>query len=219
MRHADETLPSRFLPGDREVLTGCGGDNTSDSASAATSLSVADVDPGAYIVSVGDSENPAVGKYYAAPDGSRHLVIADADDKATLIYRRAKGGNWVAAPASTDAVSVKLLRADPVPAAIVEMISVAGMYTTALPSGAAARFTITPEGKVTPGDSACQLSGIVGAHGMPNTLSLKLSAADCGTLPANVNGILAVDTDYRPAAFRLIADDGNRIVDLWAYRD
>ncbi|WP_455286537.1 FAD-binding oxidoreductase [Cupriavidus necator] len=43
--------------------------------------------------------------------------------------------------------------------------------------------------------------------------------ADCGTLLANVNGILAVDTDYLPAAFRLIADDGNRIVDLWAYPD
>ncbi|UIF90339.1 hypothetical protein [Cupriavidus sp. UYPR2.512] len=203
------------------LLAGCGGNDASDNTTppATASLSVTDLDPGAYVVSVGDADNPTVGKYYAGTDGSRYLALADAEDKATTIYRRDKNGSWVAAPGADAAANVKLLRQDPVPAASVDAGSVAGSYTAVLPSGASASFTVSAEGKITPGASACQLSGALSAHAMPNTLSLKLSASACGTVPATATGVLAIDTDYQPAAFRLIADDGGRVVDLWAYRD
>ncbi|RWA56931.1 hypothetical protein AU476_01750 [Cupriavidus sp. UYMSc13B] len=203
------------------VLAGCGGNDSPDNTTptSAATLSVMDLDPGAYVVSVGDADNPTVGKYYAGTDGSRYLALADAEDKATTIYRRDKYGSWVAAPGADAAANVKLLRQDPVPAASVDAGSVAGSYTAVLPSGASASFTVSAEGKITPGASACQLSGALSAHAMPNTLGLKLSASACGMVPATATGVLAIDTDYQPAAFRLIADDGGRVVDLWAYRD
>lgn len=203
------------------ALAGCGGNDAPDNTTppATASLSVTDLEPGAYVVSVGDADNPTVGKYYAGADGSRYLALADAEDKATIIYRRDKGGSWVAAPGADAAASVRLLRQDPMPAASVEPGSVAGSYTVVLPSGASASFTVTADGKIAPGASGCQLSGTVAAHAMPNTLSLKLAASACGMVPASATGVLAIDTDYQPAAFRLIADDGGRVVDLWAYRD
>ena len=202
-------------------LAACGGNDAPDNGAppATATLSVTDLEPGAYVVSVGDADNPTVGKYYAGTDGSRYLALADAEDKATAIYRRDKGGSWVAAPGADASASVRLLSQAAVPAASVELASVAGTYTTVLPTGASATFTVTGEGKIAPGASACQLSGTLAAQAMPNTLSLKLSTSACGTLPASASGVLAIDTDYQPAAFRLIADDGGRVVDLWAYRD
>ncbi|WP_232232446.1 hypothetical protein [Cupriavidus sp. amp6] len=43
-----------------------------------------------------------------------------------------------------------------------------------------------------------------------------------GTMPpptAAVSLRSPTRTTYAPAAFRLLADDGSRVVDLWAYRD
>lgn len=202
-------------------LAACGGNDAADNGAppAAATLSVTDLEPGAYVVSVGDADKPTVGKYYAGTDGSRYLALADAEDKATVIYRRDKGGSWVAAPGADASASVKLLSHASVPAASVDPGSVAGAYTTVLPSGASASFTVTAEGKIAPGASACQLSGTLAAQAMPNTLRLTLSTSACGTLPASATGVLAIDADYQPAAFRLIADDGGRVVDLWAYRD
>lgn len=202
-------------------LAACGGNDAPESSAppATATLSVTDLDPGAYVVSVGDADNPTVGKYYAGTDGSRYLALADAEDRATTIYRRDKNGSWVAAPGADGSASVKLLSHAAMPAASVEPASVAGSYTTVLPTGASASFTVTAEGKIAPGASACQLAGTLAAQAMPNTLNLKLSTSACGTLPASATGVLAIDADYQPAAFRLIADDGGRVVDLWAYRD
>ncbi|UDM53480.1 hypothetical protein [Cupriavidus sp. MP-37] len=202
-------------------LAACGGNDAPESNSppATATLSVTDLDPGAYVVSVGDAGNPTVGKYYAGTDGSRYLALADAEDKATAIYRRDRNGSWVAAPGVDVSASVKLLSRAAVPAASIDPASVAGTYTTVLPTGASASFTVTAEGKIAPGASACQLSGTLAAQAMPNTLNLKLSTSACGTLPASATGVLAIDADYQPAAFRLIADDGGRVADLWAYRD
>ncbi|NOV22197.1 hypothetical protein E5S69_01455 [Cupriavidus necator] len=201
-------------------LAACGGSDAPDhTAPPAAALSVTDLDPGAYVVSVGDADNPTVGKYYAGTDGSRYLALADAEDKATTIYRRDQNGSWLAAPGADTSASVKLLSQASVPATSVDPASVAGIYTTVLPSGASASFTVTAEGKLAPGASACQLSGTLAAQAMPNTLRLQLSTSACGTLPASATGVLAIDADYQPAAFRLLADDGGRVVDLWAYRD
>jgi len=203
------------------ALAACGGDDAPGTTSPGTSasLSVTDLEPGAYVVGVGDADNPTVGKYYAATDGSRFLALADADDKATAIYRRDKNAGWVAAPGAQAGASVTLLRHDAVPAAAIEPGTVAGSFTAALPAGGSAVFSVTAEGKIVAGASACQLSGSVAAHAMPNTLALKLSTSACSGLPASATGVLAVDSDYAPAAFRLLADDGSRVVDLWAYRD
>jgi hypothetical protein len=41
-----------------------------------------------YAVSSGDAASPVEGKYYAAADGSRLLVLNDGGQKAASLYRR-----------------------------------------------------------------------------------------------------------------------------------
>ena len=71
-------------------LSGCGDDDPV--------VTVDDLDTGAYVVSVGDANAPTVGRYFAAADGSRLLVLEDATTRAQQSYRRAAGGSWVAVP-------------------------------------------------------------------------------------------------------------------------
>ena len=191
-------------------LAACGGDD-------APTVAVTDLAAGAYTVSVGDANAPTVGKYYAAADGSRLLVLADSNDQATQLYRRAPGAAWVAVPVLGN-TTVALLRSDALPVAAVTVAAQAGSYTTLLATGGVASFTVSATGDITAGTSACKLSGKLAVGSLPNTLALTLSAQVCGSLPASSTGVLAVDADYAPAV-RLVADNGTQLLDLWAYRE
>lgn len=193
------------------ALAACGGDD-------GPKVAVTDLPAGHYTVSVGDANAPTVGKYYAASDGSRLLVLANSNDQATQLYRRAVGANWVAVPTAGQDTSVSLLRSDALPVAAVNLAAMAGNYTTALAAGGVASFAVNASGDITAGTSACKLSGKLSAGVLPNTLALSLSAQACGSLPASSTGVLAVDVDYAPA-LRLVADNGVQLLDLWAYRE
>ena len=188
---------------------------------ATPKLSVDDLPTGSYIVSTGDAGAPTVGKYYAAADGSRLLVFGDSDDRARQAYRRDAGGAWVGVPASDKDVAVTLLQSHAVADAGVDASKLAGRYRTQTTAGVVADFSVTAEGAIVAGSSACKLSGKLSAGVLPNTLKLSLSASTeaCGGLPATASGVLALDTDYAPARFRLLADNGSQLVDLWAYAE
>ncbi|GAB2486041.1 hypothetical protein GCM10027082_41260 [Comamonas humi] len=200
------------------ALAGCGG--SGGDTPAAPRLVVDDLAPGAYIASLGERANPTVGKYYAAEDGSRYLVVADGLDQATAIYRRATtGGDWVAVPGGQPAGAVKLLGHTRLPAAAVQPAQLAGSYRVRLPSGTSARFSIAADGKITPLGSACQISGQIAAHALPNSARLSLASSGCGNLLESGTGIAAIDADYAPAALRLLVDNGSKLGELWAYAD
>jgi hypothetical protein len=67
------------------------------------------------------------------------------------------------------------------------------------------------------GASACKISGKLSQGVLPNTLALSLNTASCGSAPTSARGVLAVDSDFSPAVFRLLADDGSKLLDLLAY--
>lgn len=184
-------------------------------------VSISELGAGVYTVSTGDAESPVTGRYYAGADGRRLLVLSGSDDVATRHYRRTDAlSAWVALPAPSADVSVTLLRSDAVSSATVPVASMAGSYVLQVASGVVASFKVSAEGQIVAGSSGCKLTGKLGASSLPNTLAFTLSASDCGTLPATSTGVLAVDTDYAPAAFRLMGDDGKTtVLDLWAYRE
>lgn len=202
------------------ALSACGGDGNGIRPPVVT---VTDLAAGSYIVSVGDANAPTVGKYYAGADGSRELVLAGSDDRATQLYRRASNGSagaasWVAVPPSDKDVSVTLLRSDATLNSTLTLAPFAGSYVTQVAAGVTASFTVNATGDIVAGTSACKLSGKLSSGSLPNTLQLSLAATACGTtLPATSNGLLVVDTDYAPARFRLVADNGAQLLDLWAY--
>ena len=206
------------------ALTGCGGGGSSNGngappAPSSPKVSVQDLAPGSYIVSVGDANAPTVGKYYAGADGSRLLLLAKPDDRLDRLYKRdAAASAWVAIPAPQHDVQLSLLRSDALVAQAADPAALAGNYAAALSDGAPARFSIAASGAITALDTACKLSGQLGAGTLPSTLKLSLAASGCAGLPATSSGVLVIDSDYAPARFRLIADNGTQALDLWAYK-
>ncbi len=204
------------------ALAGCGGGGSSGGSSKgetpAPAVSVAELSAGAYIVSLGSADDLSIGKYYADASGSRLLVVTDDDDRADALYRRQNSGSkWIAVPGPGADVTISFLQSTPIVVDAVDVADVAGSYQTRLPSGAAADFAIAANGDITAGSSSCKLSGKVEGGTLPGTLKLTLDAASCGSLPAKTTGVLIVDRDYAPAAFRLVGDDEKTVVDLWGY--
>ncbi|MDB5895489.1 MAG: hypothetical protein JWQ88_3020 [Rhodoferax sp.] len=196
------------------TLAACGGGDDNQ-----PKVNVDDLAAGTYVVSTGDADAPTVGKYYAGADGSRLLVLPDSTDHASQLYRRNAGAAWAAVPAPGRDVTVTLLRSSATTASTLAVASVAGSYVAQVGTGVAASFTVNAAGDITAGATACKLSGKLSAGTLPNTLQLSLATTACGALPASATGVLAVDADYAPASFRLVADNGAQVVDLWAYAE
>lgn len=210
------------------LLAGCGGggngssgSNGNGSATAGTpKVSVQDLAPGSYTVSVGNADQPTVGKYYAGEDGSRLLLLAKTDDTLDSLFRRdGASPAWVAVPASQSDLELALLRSDPMAAQVADAGALAGNYVAALSDGTAARFAVDAAGAIAAGDTDCKLSGRLSAGKLPSTLALDLNASNCAGLAAANRGALVIDGDYAPARFRLVGDNGTQSLDLWAYKE
>jgi hypothetical protein len=198
------------------LLTACG--NSNDDASK-VKVSVTELAAGAYVVSAGDAANPDAGKYYAAADGSRLLVLNNNAQQASVIYRRDVNGGWQATPAATANTSLELLNSIATPSKMINVTDLARSYTVRLAAGTVAAFSVSAGGDIVAGGTSCKLSGKLAATALPNSLKLSLATAGCGDLPAQSDGYLVVDSDYAPAAFRLLAYGGTAPLDLWAYAE
>jgi hypothetical protein len=197
------------------MLSACGSSNEP----AKPAVKVTDLAAGMYTVSSGDAANPTVGRYYAAADGSRLLVLNNSAQQATALYRRDAGGSWQMTPAAAQDTSLELLNSSPLPSSVLNFTAIARSYTVRLASGAAAAFSVNANGEIVAGSTSCKLSGKLATSSLPNTLKLSLAASSCGDLPAQSDGYLVVDSDYAPAAFRLLAYSGSAPLDLWAYAE
>lgn len=198
------------------VLAACGG-----SGDDGPQVSVQDQAAGRYAVSLGRADAPTWGKYYAAENGKRLLVAFDADERAQQLYRRTDGSaRWVAVPEPDADTDVALLRSDTLSQQTLAVASMAGRYVTRTPAGAAASFSIDANGAIVAGSSACKLSGTLSAGSLPSTLNLALRSSGCGDgVPGRADGVLVVDSDDAPAAFRLLADGDGQLADFWAFAD
>jgi hypothetical protein len=61
-------------------------------------VKVDDLTTGIYAVSTGDASAPTTGKYFADASGNRLLILNDSNDRASQIYRREAGKQWIAIP-------------------------------------------------------------------------------------------------------------------------
>jgi len=209
------------------LLSACGSNHDADQPE----VKVTDLAAGVYAVSTGDAANPTAGKYYSAADGSRLLVLNNSSQQATAVYHRDAGSTWRLTPApaaaaataataaTTAAASLDLLNSNATTSGTLNVGTIARSYTVRLASDAAAAFSVNAGGEIVAGATSCKLSGKVSVSSLPNTLKLSLTASGCGELPAQSDGYLVVDSDYAPAAFRLLTYSGSALVDLWAYAE
>lgn len=204
------------------LLAACGSSNDNEPAApAAPKVGVTELAAGVYAVSAGDAAVPTAGKYYAAADGSRLLVLNNSADQAAAIYRRDAGAGalWQTTPAATKDTALDLLNSNAVPPTVVNFASVARSYTVRLANGTAAAFSISSNGDLVAGATGCKLSGKLAVSALPNALKASLTTSGCGDLPAQSEGYLVVDGDYAPAVFRLLTYSGSALVDLWSYAE
>ncbi len=194
------------------LLAACGSDHGD-----APAIDVTDLPAGAYAVGTGDAAAPVAGKYYAAADGSRLLVLDDASQQATAIYRRDGNAPWQRTPGVTGETALALSTSQAIAAGPLNPTAVAGSYVVRLAGGAAAAFSIDGKGAIAAGSTPCRLSGTVAVSPLPNVLKLTLATAGCGDLPAQSDGYLVADTDHAPASFRLLTSGASAPLDLWAY--
>lgn len=198
------------------VLAACGSSNNDVPA---PEVKVTELAAGVYAVATGDASAPTAGKYYAAADGSRLLVLNNSSAQASALYRRDGNGKWQMTPTATQNTALDLLNSSAVPSSVLNVTSVARSYTVRLSSGTAAAFSITSAGDIVAGGTTCKLTGKLSTSALPNTLKASLTASSCGDLPAQSEGYLVVDSDYAPATFRLLTSSGSTLVDLWAYAE
>ncbi|MFC0168504.1 hypothetical protein ACFFKC_10465 [Pseudoduganella danionis] len=197
------------------LLSACG----SQPDTAQVQIKVSDLSAGVYAVSSGDAANPVEGKYYAAADGSRLLVLNDGGQKAASLYQRAGNGAWRMTPAPASDTSLELASSNAISASVASISTLARSYTLRLANGEAASFSINSNGDIVAGSSSCKLTGKLSSSTLPNTLKASLSSNACGDLPAQSDGYLVLDGDYAPASFRLLTSAGNSLLDLWAYAE
>lgn len=197
------------------LLSACG----SQPDTAQVQIKVSDLSAGVYAVSSGDAASPVEGKYYAAADGSRLLVLNDGGQKAASLYRREGNGAWRMTPAPASDTSLELASSNAISASVASISSLARSYTLRLANGEVASFSINSNGDIVAGSSSCKLTGKLSSSTLPNTLKASLSSNACGDLPAQSDGYLVLDGDYAPASFRLLTSAGNSLLDLWAYAE
>jgi hypothetical protein len=197
------------------LLAACG----SNHEDAPITVSVTELAAGSYAVSAGDSNSPTAGKYYAAADGSRLLVLNNSAQQAANVYRRDAKSTWTATPAVSTGTTLELLNSSSISSTTMTLAAVAGSYTVRLASGSAAAFTVSASGDIVAGSTTCKLSGKLALTTLPNALKLTLATSGCGDLAAQSDGYLVVDSDYSPAAFRLLTTGGAAPLDLWAYAE
>lgn len=200
------------------LLSACGSSHD-EAVDTSPKITVTDLAAGVYAVASGDAASPTTGKYYAAADGSRLLVLNNSADQAATVYRREGNGKWQVTPAVTADTTLTLLNNNAITSSTPSLSALARGYTVRLSSGAAAAFTVGSGGDISAGATTCKLSGKLSAGVFPNTLKLSLTTSGCGDLPASSEGALIVDSDYAPAAFRLVTYSGAANVDLWAYAE
>jgi hypothetical protein len=197
------------------LLAACG----SGDAPVAPKVSVTELAAGVHRVSSGDPDQPVVGSYHAAADGSALVILNDAEERAAKVYRRDGKDAWQAAPGVGQDSAVTVQSIGVQPALALSPASLAGRYVLRLGTGATAVFTLNAAGEIAAAEGGCKLSGKASPSALPQVLALTLNASGCGTLAATSEGWLVVDRDYAPASFRLVTSAAGKVSDLWAYAE
>ena len=99
--------------------------------------------------------------------------------------------------------------------------SAIGNYQLISSSGEIANFSILLDGVLepTPGEAGdCKLQGVVSATTLPNMLKMQVSTKFCTAMGPDFGGVLVLDSDQKPAAYRMLSTDSENVRDYWIYR-
>jgi len=156
------------------------------------------------------------GEAFIDAEGKGFIVVGPSDGQPAQALYRLDGGVVRRSPGALGGtVNLNPSSAMKLRTSAVAPAQLAGGYTIQF-GGLGLDFKLDADGKVTASGGACQLSGTVQATGaVPGTLPLTLTVSGC-TAEGKYEGYLIRSADYAPGAFRVVADDGKRVLDGYA---
>lgn len=169
------------------------------------------------------------GRYLAADNGQRLLLLTDAQGRMTsLLVRDSRQSAWQVRAGTAPKGAVVFSTTTDDTAAAGQVLALGDVAVQAHPHGYAMRgaqgqevvWTVDAQGVLSaPEGAACPITGQVSASGMPQALQLQLEdrKACLGGAP-QWRGWLLRDADDAPAAFRMVSADGSSpAVDQWVF--
>lgn len=156
------------------------------------------------------------GEAFMDANGNGFMLVSPDDSQAAQALYWFDSGTAQRAPGSVGGkVTLNQSSVMPLHASAVAPAQLAGSYTIQL-GGVSLNISIDGNGQVAGAGGACQLSGSVLANGgVPGALPTSITFSGCA-LAGNFNGYVIRATDYAPAAFRLVAENGKQVVDGFA---
>lgn len=203
-------LASALLACGMLALGGCG----SSSAPKDTMAPLAD---GAYQVSI-EGDAPVTGAAFFT-GGKGYVVLSDdGDAAASVLYSVGEFGIVRRVPPSADHHRVEFALQRPLALDAASLAGLAASYQTWL-ADQKVEFSVSANGTISAGSTPCKLSGNLAAVAGSASLSVTLIATDCGSVGAGrYTGLLYASDALKPAAFRIVAENGSALVDVLAYR-
>ena len=203
------------------LMVACGGSDKE--AEAPAPFNIPELASGVYTVSTASESDTVVGKYTAGKDSSRLLYFWDANEKVkTMLSRADEKAAWKLIYGKPDSASLTFTTSSAKASALLDPGSASGSYQMRLSSGDVVDFSFDGAGSLQSAagtDASCKLKGSAFATPLPNMLKVQISTGACAALGPDWSGVLVLDSDQKPAAYRLLSTDASTLRDYWIYRN
>lgn len=200
------------------LMAGCfGGGSDGPSLDSKTPL----LSEGAYAVAASGDSVQGSGDAFFNADRRGYVVLADvaapsAGDSTVLYVSGADGARRV--PAAVGGLTLTFDRSTPLGDSTLDTSTLPGSYDSWL-AGKPVSFAVDAAGVIS-STASCALSGRLDAatrFGAAIAATLKVGDG-CGIAAGTYQGLAYTSTEIRPARWRLVAENGLAVVDLFAYR-
>lgn len=200
------------------VLSACHDDNNDrQQQSAGKPEPVPALAAGTYSVSIEtEQELPTVGKYYAGTDGSKLVVLNDAQDRAQIVMHYDVATKTWHSNQNDKNLKLEFAHYEKIADQKLNLNELVGRYTLSLADGSSIPVEVKAQGHMISLDQNCRFTANISERAMANTARYQFTENKCAALKHNEKGYIVVDQDLEPAAFRLLSDTVDS-KDLWAF--
>ncbi len=189
--------------------------STNNGNAAGSSASVPDFAAGAHAVRMSGDSAGNDGAVFTAANGAAYMVLGNDSNVATaVVYRRdGAGSSWRRVPAAAEPTTLGTQLDDVLSLTPLSLPASDTMYRAWL-GGAVRTFTLSPKGDVLGNQNGCWIIGRLATSALTGTLHADLRLFGCGQ-DGHYVGVAYVDPEAPNAVFRVVADDGNGILDFF----
>lgn len=200
------------------ALAGCGSsDDGAPVVPAGPKAAAPKLASGAYTV-LASGDSAGFGEAFYNASGNAYIVLASDDRAPAAIVYKVENGQAKRMPAADKDVTLVFDSSTSTGFTALDLAALAGSYQ-AMVGAEPVAFTLDSKGVVAAGASACKASGKLDPAAVyGQAIAAQLSFSGCSGVAGNVEGIAFSRSDYAAASLRVVATDGSKAVDFFAYK-